>query len=1025
MKHFNFFALILALCSFQAVAQFEVTGVITDQGNSDPLIGVTVVEKGVINGTASGIDGDFKLFVADEAAVLVISYIGYSTIEIPVNGSSNLTIQMEEDVARLDEVVVVGYGTQKKKEITGAISKVRSEELEDKPVPRIEDALKGRTSGVRVVSNSGQPGDASTVRIRGTSTLNNSDPLYIIDGVPVEGGIDYLSSGDIESIEVLKDAASASIYGARSANGVILVTTKSGEGAKPTLSYKAYVGIQAPWKRLSLLNGTEYATLINESFVAAGEPLEFEDPQSYGEGTDWQSAVFNESAPMQNHEISYSGGNEKSTLFSSFGYFDQTGIVIGSEYKRFNARLNTTQEINNRLKFGNNLSYTRVKSRGVATNDEYGSPLSRAINLDPLTPILETDEEKLNSNLYSNDAIVRNEDGIAYGISPHVTSEMVNPIAADEISQGSGYSDKIVGNLFGELNIIEGLKFRSSIGVDFGFWGGEGFRPIYYLNSTTTNPTTSYSRSRARGLKWIFENNLSYERKFDKHKFKILAGTVGEENKGQEIGGTITNVPVDNLEDASYNFASVITDQTFYGYEYESTLSSILGRLNYNFDSKYLFTATLRRDGSSKFGSNYKYGLFPSFSLGWVLTDENFIKNNNLLNYFKLRGSWGINGNNKIGDFLYESTVGGGRNYTFGTGSELTNGTSPNAIANPDLRWEETAQINIGFDSKLFKKLSLSVDWFDKNSYGILAPIEVPGYVGNAGPTGNIADLFNRGWEFELGYNNNYGKFNYDFLANASYVKNELTFLGSDKEFYTGATYGPQGLEISRFEIGFPVGYFYGYQTNGIFQNQAEIDAYVNSEGGLIQPDAAPGDFKFIDYNGNGEIDPEDRSMIGDPTPDWTYGATADFDWNGISLSIFGQGIQGNEIFKTTRRFDLQKANLTSDALDRWTGEGTSTEYPRLNVNDPNGNFSRSSDFYIENGSFFRIKTVQLGYDLPVKNLAKIGMSKLYVYVSGNNLLTFTKYSGYDPEIGGGSYGIDRGIYPQPRFYLVGINAKL
>jgi TonB-linked SusC/RagA family outer membrane protein len=432
----------------------------------------------------------------------------------------------------------------------------------------------------------------------------------------------------------------------------------------------------------------------------------------------------------------------------------------------------------------------------------------------------------------------------------------------------------------------------------------------------------------------------------------------------------------------------------------------------------------MRVDGSSKFGSNNKFGYFPSVSLGWVLTEEDFLVNNPTINFLKLRASWGINGNDQIGDFRFVSTVGGGRNYSFGLDDRVTNGVSPNAIANPDLRWEETTQLNFGFDAKIFRKVSVVFDYFEKETSDMLLDIAVPGYVGNAGPVGNIATMKNTGVELELGYGNNFNDLRFDISGNVSYVKNEVTDLGPDKEFLPGQRFSPQGLEITRTVVGRPIGFFYGFQTDGIFQNMQEVESYTNADGSLIQPDAKPGDFRFVDFNGDGMIDADDRTFIGDPTPNWTYGMNLSFGWKGLDLVVFGQGVAGNDVFKATRRFDLQMANMTADALGRWTGEGTSTTYPRLVMNDPNKNFSRSSDFYVEDGSFFRIRTLQLGYSLPRATLQRIGLTKLRVYVSGNNLLTLTKYSGFDPEIGGGSFGVDRGLYPQPRFYMVGVSAS-
>ncbi len=1015
---------LLLLGVFTLNAQHTVSGTITEQGTDFPLIGVTIYEKDATNGTTTDLDGKYELTVSDKNATLVFSYIGYTTQEVQLGGKSTTDLVMETDIASLEEVIVVGYGTQKKKEVTGAISKVKAETLKDMPVTRIEDALKGRTSGVRVTSASGQPGEGSTVRIRGTTTIGNSDPLYVVDGVVVRGGIDFLNQGDIESIEVLKDAA-AGIYGTRASGGVILVTTKNGNKNSSKINYNAYYGTQAPWKKLALLNAREYGILMNESSVAAGGAVLFDNPDALGEGTDWQDAVFNNNAPIQNHELSISGGNEKSTFHTSFSYFDQTGIVSDaqSRYQRFTARFNSTHKVKERITFGNTLSYTRINGRGIATNSEFGSPLSRAINLDPLTPILETDPDVLSNDVFTNFNVVTNSEGVPYGISNFVTSEVLNPVAALEIQQGFGWSDKIVGNIFGEIEFIDGLKFRSSIGTDLAFWGGEGFTPIHYLNATNRADVTRFNRNQNRGLYWILQNTLTYEKRFGDHKLTLLAGTSAENNQGQGQGGSIQDIPVESIEDASLSFPTSIESQTFFGFEYQDRLASYIGRINYSFAEKYLLTAIIRSDGSSKFGSNNRFGTFPSFSAGWVPTEEDFLRNNPVINFLKIRASWGINGNDQIGDFRFVSTVSGGRNYTFGLDDTFTSGSSPNAIANPDLRWEQTAQTNIGFDAKVFKKFSVTFDWFSKTTSGMLLDIAVPSYVGNFGPIGNIATMENTGVELELGYGNNFGALGIDISGNISFVENEVTDLGPDKDFLVGQRFSPQGLEITRTAVGFPVGYFYGFQTDGIFQNDAEVAAYTNADGAPIQPDASPGDFRFVDIDDDGAITPDDRGFIGDPTPNWTYGFNFNTNWKGLEFRLFGQGVAGNDIFKATRRFDLQMANMTADALDRWTGEGTTNEHPRLVRNDPNGNFSRSSDFYVENGAFFRIKTAQIGYSLPKQIIEKIGFQNFRVYVSGNNLLTFTQYSGFDPEIGGGSFGVDRGIYPQPRFYLVGVNA--
>ncbi len=1017
----------LLFLSTAVFSQTTVRGKVTDATNGEPLIGATVLVKNSSDGTVTEPDGSYEIRLAAGQNTLVFSFTGFLEKTVNVDGRTEVNVQLEQNATQLEEVVVVGYGVQKKSVVTGSISKVKAEDLKDMPVMRIEQSLQGRTSGVRVTSSSGQPGAGATVRIRGTTTIGDSNPLYVVDGVPIEGGIDYLNQTDIESIEVLKDAASAAIYGARAANGVIIVTTKQGKSGTMEVNYSGYYGAQNPWRQLDLLNASEYATLMNEASVNAGQGVLFPNPESLGEGTDWQKAIFNENAPIQNHELSLSSGSDRSTYYASFGYFDQDGIVGNrddSRYQRFTMRLNSNHNVTNRIKFGNTLGYTRIVGRGVAENTEFGSPLGRAINLDPITPLFEDDPAALAQPRYANNfnSLVRDKNGQIYGISDIITSEILNPVAALEVAQGRGYADKFVGSVFGELEIVKGLKFRSNIGADLAFFGGEGFTPIFYLNATNQSLVTSYNRSLGRGLVWNWENTLNYDYSTGRHQMTLLAGTTAKKSTGQFQGGNITDIPVSSIKDASLLFPTDPASQTFYGYEYENTLASYFGRVNYNFASKYLLTALMRVDGSSRFGSNNKYGMFPSVSVGWVLTEEDFFPRNDVVNFLKFRGSFGVNGSDRIGDFRYVSTVGGGRSYTFGLENELINGVSPNAIANPDLRWEETTQTNIGFDAKIFKGVGVTFDWFKKTTTGMLLGVEVPAYVGNVGPIGNIAELENKGYELELTYGKNFGGLGFDISGNISYVQNKILDLGDDKDFLPGLQrFGPQGIELTRTVVGYAYESFYGYKTDGLFQNAAEIQNYTNSDGDKLQPNAVVGDIRFVDVNDDGIINADDRTIIGDPTPDWTYGFNMSFKYKGFDLLVFGQGVFGNDVYNATRRFDLPKANFTTEALDRWTGEGTSTYFPRLTFNDANQNLTRSSDFWVQNGAFFRIKTLQLGYNLPAAVAAKAGMKRARVYISGNNLMTFTAYKGFDPEVGAGN-GVDKGIYPQPRFFLLGVN---
>ncbi|MBN8851827.1 MAG: TonB-dependent receptor [Sphingobacteriales bacterium] len=1007
-----------------------ITGRIMDE-KATPLEGVSVVIRGANRGTVTDKAGNFRLEVPDERSVLLISLIGYQTREVTVGSQTNFQLALVSQSQSLNDVVVVGYGTQKKSVVTGAISSVKSSDLENMPVYRLEQSLQGRTSGLTIAASSGQPGSSSTVRIRGTTSIGNSDPLYVVDGVPVDvGGIDYLNQSDIESIEVLKDAASAAIYGTRAASGVILVTTKKGKAGTMRLNYNGYYGTQAPARKLHLLNATQYATLRNESSIAGGGGILFPDPASLGKGTNWQDAIFSNSAKIQDHELSLSGGGDKSTYYGSFGYFDQTGIVASpiSYYKRLTARFNATHKMKSWLTFGQNIGYSHIKAQGLGnTNGEYGGPLSSAINLDPLTPFVITDPAVLAdpTKPYSSKPVIRDGQGRPYAISDYVGQEETNPLAYIKTQQGYGWSDNIVGDAYLEVEPIKGLKVRSDIGTKLAFWGSESFTPIYYLNGSSGNPITSFYRENNKGFTYNWENTASYTRSFGEHNFTVLVGTSAYKAMANGLNGTYKNMPVNNLNDASLSYSLANTNKIAGGFDDpDHTISSMFARLTYNFSEKYLFTGIVRRDGSSRFGSDHKYGYFPSASVGWVASREDFWPVNTAVTFLKIRGSYGVTGNDNIGDFKYVSTVSGGRNYTFGNNS-YNIGYSPDAPANPALKWEQTSQANVGFDAVLFKDITVGFDVYNKKTKGILQTIQLPGYVGATGsPWGNVADMSNKGIELELGYTRKFGEVNVSARGNVSYLQNRVTNIGP-QPYLDGAHLASTALELSRTMPGYAIGSFYGFKTLGIFQTQAEINNYLNKDGKMIQPNAKPGDFKWADITGDGQITNDDRTFIGDPTPKWAFGFTVSAAWKGFDILVFGQGAAGNQIYQGLRRLDIPKANYTTAALDRWTGPGTSNNFPRLIDGDPNGNFSRPSPFYLSNGSYMRIKTLQIGYNLPHNVTDRAGLQKVRVYVSGNNLVTFTKYTGFDPEIGGSSYGIDRGIYPQARSFTVGLNVGL
>lgn len=1016
--------------------QLQIQGHVTDRANGSAITHATIQVVGTSTTTAPNDKGFFTIRVPNAKSQVKVTAIGYAAKTVAItNPADFLEIQLDTELGNIDEVVVVGYGTQTRGTLTSAISSVKAKDLENMPLTRVEQALQGRTSGVLVMTNSGQPGSAANVRVRGTTSLNDNNPLWVVDGVIVDnGGIGYINQSDIESIDVLKDAASQAIYGARAASGVILVTTKKGKLGAPSISYNGFYGSSGPAKKLKLADASQYAMLRNESLTNDGKPALFANPESYGRGTDWQEEIFNNAAIRHSHEFSVSGGTEKSTYYSSFGYLNQEGIVATeiSKYKRLNFRFNSTYSPASWITFGQNIGYAREKSTGLGnTNSEFGGPLSSAINLDPITPVVVTDAAVAGQAPYTTPYVVRDGNGNPYGISPYVAQEMTNPVAFIQTRLGNyNWSDNIVGNAFAEIMPIEGLKFRSSIGTKLAFFGNEAFTPQFYLSATGKNDKANFSRGMNRSMSWIFDNTINYSKSFNDHNFNILLGhSALMNNNSYGINGTYFGIPVDNFNEASMNFPVPNTDKNLNGSEgVLQRIQSFFGRVNYNYKGRYLLEALVRRDGSTRFGPDRKYGNFPSVSAGWVVSSEDFWNTESAtFNFLKIRGGYGVVGNDNIRDFGYAAIIGGGRNYSFGTEGAYLTGNSPNSIPNSQLGWEETRSSSLGLEAVLFKNLSLSIDLFDKRTKGILQEKPVPGYVGVvSNPVANIANLSNKGLEVSLGYNKQQGDWTYGASGNVSYVQNRVTYLGEGLQFLEGGqNFQSSSFPIARTYVGHPVFSFYGMKHLGIFQNQQEIDAYVGPNGNKIQPNAKPGDFKWTDVDGDGVIGVDDRTLLGTPIPTWTYGLSLNAAYKNFDISVFGQGVGGNKIFQGLRRLDINSANYQAKALDRWHGEGTSNTHPRLTDDDANRNYRNPSQFYLEKGDYFRLKVIQLGYTF--KNFSsQIGARNLRIYAMAENLFTITKYTGYDPEIGGGAnnagMGIDRGIYPQARSFMFGLN---
>jgi len=1038
VKSFAILLAMLLLGASSARASIVAQGSVTDS-TGEPLIGVSVVEKGSQNGVTTDIDGKFRISVQD-GAIITFSYIGYDAVE--ATAASDMRIVMKENSTMLDEVVAIGYGTQKKSVVTASIAKVSSEDLSVTAPVRMDNALKGLASGVTVTSASGQPGAAARVRIRGIGTINNSDPLYIVDGMPIEGGLDYLNPNDIASIEVLKDAASGAVYGARAANGVVLVTTKQGKEGPTKIQYDFSYGWQSKAKKRKVLNATEYAMMMNEGAMNKGLAPEFADPASYGEGTDWQDEVFNDNAPVMNHQISLSGASERVNYMLSMGYYTQDGIVGGnfdrSNYSRMSLRSNLgitafdkskERSFLNKLTVNTNLAYTRIKSKGIDVNSTWGSPLGSALAMSPiLSPYLEkgSQEEAHQLSYLSGQASyipVYAQDGRLVMVPTAFGDyqEMSNPIANLMLPGEKGWSHKFVGNFIGELQIWDNLRYRVSYGADLSFWGSDGYTPKYYLRDGQGQTFSAAYASRSNGLVWQIENVLMYNKTIGLHSFDIVLGQSAKESSGSYLSGSRNNlISYDRpYLDAATGLAAD-GDQSASGAPHvKSKLASYFGRASYNFDERYMIQATIRRDGSSRFGSNNHWATFPSVSAGWNIMNEKFMEGTRTwLTNLKFRASWGKNGNENIGNFQYVALAASGNNAIFGKDGHVVNGTKPTQLANPDLKWEESEQTDFGFDfGFLSNRITFSIDYFRKDTNGMLMTMSLPQYVGEAIPVGNVGKMRNSGIEMDLHYRQNFGDLNVSFNGNLSYLKNKLIAYGNEQGWANLDSFQGVGT-ISRAENGEPFPYFYGYRTDGILQNSAEAKEYNDKYGTSL----VPGDVRFADVNKDGKITEDDRTKIGRGMPDWTFGFGISATYKGFDFNAFFQGTAGNDIFDATRRPDVRSTNLPAWMLNRWTGEGTSNRIPRY-VQSDSYNW-QSSDLYVYDGSYLRLKNIQLGYTLPESLTRRVSISKFRVYVAAENLITWCKYHGYDPEIssGGTSLGIDYGVYPQARVWTVGCN---
>jgi TonB-linked SusC/RagA family outer membrane protein len=1008
----------------------EIRGKVLSGIDNEPLIGVSVFEKGTTNGVVTDLDGFFKLSVK-QGGTVELRYVGFSTYEFiaqPDHGTYNVVMKSVSNT--IDELVVVGYGIQKKSVMSSAVSKVTSDQLNFGNPTNVSNALKGKVSGVMITSESGQPGSSSKIRIRGIGTVNNSDPLYIVDGLPSDNGIDNINPTDIESIEILKDAASAAIYGARGANGVVLVTTKNGKNGKVSVNYEFTYGIQNPDKKLNLLSSKDYQTLINEMASNSGKSPYFQNESSIN--TDWQDVVKNSNAPIVNHKLSVSGGSERSNYYISMGYLSQEGIFGKgySDYSRINFHLNYNNTILdvkdrnwlNRIKFGAILSFSKSEVKGTSIgNSEVGGIMASIDMLPPTEPVYQTDENTLAQYNITYPNHVVSPDGRVYNIIE--MRELVNPLADLQVNHNQrSIPISHTYNFSLNIDLLPGLTYKTTYGLDYNTNTVRRSIPVYELNATSKNSSSKVQNDKSDSEFWQWENILSYNNKFGLHNFGAMLGTSMSSLHSEYLGGADYDLLSTDIDKAYIGTATAAEELSqIWGGASDHKMASVFGRLNYNYDEKYLLEVVVRRDGSSNFSHNNQYAVFPSVSAGWVMTQEKFMNNRpKWFDYAKLRLSWGQNGNENIGAFQYTTMMSQGKNAVIA--GKVYTGMLPSGYSNSDLKWETSEQTDLGLDLRFLKSsLTFSVDYYQKRTKDMLLWKPIPLYTSYSGMTVNAGSVKNSGVEFEASYRTHIKKLNLGFVANASYLKNEVTDQGNDKTGIDGIT-GGMGGQVTYSQNGHPYGFFYGYVHDGIFQNQAEIDNYKTEDGKLKQPNAKPGDIRFKDLDGINGIDANDRTQIGNPIPDWTYGFTFNMDYKGFDFTSFFQGTIGNDIYKLYRRSNVALGNFESFWMKRWHGEGTSNWVPRI-VEGDNNNY-QISDFFVQKGSYLRLKVAQLGYTLPKHLTTRYGIQKLRFFVQGENIFTLTGYDGYDPEVGTRN-GLDSGTYPQARTFTFGVDLVL
>lgn len=998
-----------------------VSGKVTDE-NEDGLPGVNILIKGTTNGTVTNVEGNFSLEVPDENSVLVFSSVGYLSVELPVGDRTVFDLAMSPDVTALEEVVVIGYGTQEKRNVSGSIVSIDSEILKQTQAPSFDAALQGRVPGVYVTTNGGQPGGGVHVRIRGAGSINNSNPLYVIDGIIIRAGnsensnpLATINPNDIESIDILKDAASAAIYGARAANGVVLITTKKGQIGKPTLTYSGYYGFQQPAKKLTRpMNGMEFAENMNIAFAAAGEPEPFANPSAEGAGTDWVDVVTG-TGYITDHQLGISGGTESNKYYVSMNYFDNEGIMMETYQKRLSIRVNTENRVTNAITIGNNLMYSRTNQRNNGTGNRvfiHGAWTNLYQSL-PTLPIFD-DNPETSSTGYAGPEDVNLE-------------RRRNQVSLYDWPDVDNHTDRILGNVYLNIKLFEGLTFRTTLAADIIRTFNYNYTGAWYEGLLNTGGLTTIQNNRFNSDFWQWDNVLTYANSIDNHNFAVILGTSAQETELTSLTASAT-YDTDVFSQIVDGALQSQTNSTLV----EESLASIFGRLTYDFKGKYLLTAAVRRDGSSKFGPTNKFGVFPSFTVGWRISDEDFISTGGFLTDLKIRGGWGQVGSDAIGNFRYLAQMNSTFDYAFGNQTATTSlGVALNDLANPDVQWETATEYNFGVDASFLDgRLNFSAEYYNKTNTNMLFVLDLPGVSGLATTVDNVGEVLNQGLEFAAGFRKTTGDFTYDFNANLTTINSEVIDLAGKSQI-VAFTYSGSGATVVIRE-GLPLGSFFTRRTEGIFQNSGEVDA-ANALGDPTAPyqniATAPGDWRWKDLDGDGQITAADKDITGNPIPAFTYGFGAAFQYRKFDMNFQFFGVSGNDILNVARS-QLEASgrayNKSSVVVNAWSGEGTSNSIPRPIKTDPNQNIILS-DHLVENGSYLRLKTMQVGYNFSPDLVSNIGLSAARLYLSGQNLFVITKFTGNDPEVGfdennSAAAGIYQDLYPQVRTLAVGIN---